>query len=37
MTPITNLVENKNLKQTPKCQQAFDTIKAMIAKDTFLR
>ena len=35
IVPVTDLVKHKTLKWTPECQQAFDTIKAIIAKDTF--
>ena len=37
MKPLTDQVGKKQLNWTPECQQAFDTIKAILAKDAFLK
>jgi RNase H-like domain found in reverse transcriptase len=38
LSPLTALVGGKGpLKRTPKCQQAFMQMKAIMAKDAFLR
>ena len=38
LAPLTALVGGKqDLKWTPECQKAFDTIKALLAEDAFLR
>ena len=37
MTPLANLIKSKKLIWTKEFQQAFEVIKAIIAKDAFLR
>jgi RNase H-like domain found in reverse transcriptase len=38
LTPLTSLANGKGkIKWTPTCQQAFEAIKALLAKDTFLQ
>jgi hypothetical protein len=37
IAPLTAQVGKKTLNWTAECQKSFDTIKALIAKDAFLR
>ena len=37
LAPLTSQVGKKILNWTPECQNSFDTIKALLAKDAFLK
>ena len=37
LAPLTAMVGQKSLKWTQQCQKAFDTMKALLAKDAFLK
>jgi hypothetical protein len=37
LAPLTDQVGKKNINWTPHCQKAFDSVKALLAKDAFLK
>jgi hypothetical protein len=37
LAPLTDQVGKKNINWTPTCQKAFDSVKALLAKDAFLK